>query len=264
MAIGRRGRGYGVAASVPLDFIRELAAAAEAAGYRTFWVNHPSDGDGLALLKAAADVTDTIRLGVGVIPLEHFPPDQILERLLAHQLPQERVTLGVGSGRKPGAIDRVRQASEQLRARTATTVVVGALGPRMLRVAGEAADGVLLNWLTAGYVATAAEQTIEAAAAAERPRPRLDAYVRCALGPDGLARLQAEGERYAAIPQYGAHFTRMRVRPVDTVVVGLQPEAIGRGLAEFDGKLDEVVLRAIVADETLDSYRALLDAGAPG
>ncbi|MDQ3694853.1 MAG: LLM class flavin-dependent oxidoreductase [Chloroflexota bacterium] len=263
MAASRPVRGFGVAADVPLEMIRELAAATEAAGYRTFWVNNPANGDGLAILKAAAEVTATIRLGVGVIPLEHVPPDQILERLLAHRLPQERVTLGIGSGRRPGAISRVRQAGEQLRAETATTVVVGALGPQMLRVAGEAADGVLLNWLTANYVVTAAEQTIRAAAAADRPRPRIDAYVRCALGPDALTRLQAEGERYTAIPQYGAHFTRMRVRAVDTAVVGLAPDAIQRGLAEFDGKLDEVVLRAIVAEETLANYRALLEAGAP-
>jgi alkanesulfonate monooxygenase SsuD/methylene tetrahydromethanopterin reductase-like flavin-dependent oxidoreductase (luciferase family) len=263
MAMSRPVRGFGVAENVPPEIIRALAAGAEAAGYRTFWVNNPPDGDGLAVLKAAAEATRDIRLGVGVIPVDRHSPDQILERLLAHHLPQERVTLGVGSGRKPGALDRVRQACEQLRAQTATTVVVGALGPRMLRVAGEAANGVLLNWLTANYVATSAEETIQAAKAAGRPRPRIDAYVRCVLGPEALVRLQSEAERYTAIPQYGAHFTRMQVRAVDTAVVGLQPEAIQRGLAEYDGKLDEVVLRAIVGEETLANYRALLDAGAP-
>ena len=98
---------------------------------------------------------------------------------------------------------------------------------------------------------------------AGRLRPRIDAYVRCALGPDALTKLQSEGDRYNSNPNYAAHFTRMQVRPVDTAVVGLQPEAIQRGLSEFDGKLDEVILRAIVAEDTLDNYRALLDAGAP-
>jgi alkanesulfonate monooxygenase SsuD/methylene tetrahydromethanopterin reductase-like flavin-dependent oxidoreductase (luciferase family) len=263
MAVSRPARGFGVAATVPLDILRELAVAAEAAGYRTFWVNNPARADGIALLSEIAGVTSAIRLGVGVIPVDSFPPDEIMESLRRTGLAQDRLTLGVGSSRPPSPLSRVRQACERLDAETGATIVVGALGPKMLQLAGEVADGVLLNWLTPDYVPNSAALTIAAAEAAGRARPRIDAYVRCALGPEALARLKAEADRYTAIPSYGAHFVRMGVPAAGTAVVGDDPEAIQRGLAEYDGRLDEVVLRAIVSDESLASYRALLEAAAP-
>jgi alkanesulfonate monooxygenase SsuD/methylene tetrahydromethanopterin reductase-like flavin-dependent oxidoreductase (luciferase family) len=53
-------RGYGIEASLAHDIVRELAPAAERAGYRTFWVNDEAAGDGLAALHAAAAVTTLI------------------------------------------------------------------------------------------------------------------------------------------------------------------------------------------------------------
>ncbi len=70
-------RGFGVAGALPHDVIRALAPAAEAAGYHTFWVNDTPHGDGLASLRAAAEVTSEILLGVGVIPLDRQPADVI-------------------------------------------------------------------------------------------------------------------------------------------------------------------------------------------
>ena len=75
--------------------MRELAPAAERAGYRTFWVNDEADGDGLAALGAAAAVTTTIRLGVGAIPLDRGP-ERIAWRVKELALPVERLALGVG------------------------------------------------------------------------------------------------------------------------------------------------------------------------
>jgi alkanesulfonate monooxygenase SsuD/methylene tetrahydromethanopterin reductase-like flavin-dependent oxidoreductase (luciferase family) len=264
MAIVRPVRGFGVAATVPVEILRELAAAAEGAGYRTFWVNNPARADGIQLLADVAGSAPNIRLGVGVIPVDSFSPDEILASLKRTGLDQERLTLGVGSSRRPSPLGRVRQACEQLGTGTAATVVVGALGPKMLRLAGEAADGVLLNWLTPEYVAPSADIVIEAAKEAGRPRPRIDGYVRCALGPAAHQRLQSEADRYTAIPSYGAHFERMQVPAVETAVTGSGPAEIARGLAAYDGKLDEIVLRAIVGEETLENYLALLQAGAPG
>lgn len=256
-------RGFGLAATVAPEIVTELAVAAEAAGYRTFWINNPPGQDAIPLVADLARLTSVIRLGIGVIPVDSVPPDEILASLQRTGLDQERLTLGIGSSRRPGPLARVRQASEQLRAETGATVVVGALGPKMLQVAGEAADGVLLNWLPPNHVKAAADTVRAAAGAAGRPRPQIDGYVRCVLGPDNLVRLQAEADRYTAIPSYGAHFERMKVRAIDTTVVGLQPSAIDRGLAAYDGLLDEVVLRAIVAQDSVEHYLDLLNAGAP-
>lgn len=260
-ATGRRG--FGVAGALAHPIVRELARAAETAGYATFWVNDTPGGDGLAALREAATATATIRLGIGVVPLDRQPPERIAARVAELGLPTERLILGIGAGSQAGGLARVRAGAARLRQLTAATVVVGALGPKMCRVAGEAADGVLLNWLTADYVRPSAELVHAAAAEAGRPRPRIDAYVRTALGPAAIERVREEADRYAAFPAYAAHFGRMDVAAMATTVTGETREEIRRGLAAFAPHLDETVVRAIVAEESAVAYLALLTAAAP-
>lgn len=255
--------GFGVAGSLPGPLLRELARAAEAAGYRTFWVNDTPGGDGLAALAEVAGAAPTIRLGVGVIPLDRQPPATIVARIAELGLPVDRLTLGVGAGAAEGGLARVRDGVPILRAGTSATVVVGALGPRMCAVAGETADGVLLNWLTPGYVRPSIAVVEQAAIAAGRPRPRIDGYVRTALGAAAIDRLRDEGDRYASFPAYGAHFGRMGADPQTTAVTGTTAAAITAGLARFSVALDETVVRAITADESRGAYRELLTAAAP-
>lgn len=258
-----RGRGFGVAGALPAAIVRELAPAAEAAGYRTFWVNDTPNGDGLAALAAAAAVTRTIRLGVGVIPLDRQPPERIAARVAELGLPEGRLTLGVGAGMPAGGLARVRDGVRRLRRLTGATLAVGALGPKMCAVAGEVADGVLLNWLVPAYVAPSAEVVVRAAVAAGRPRPRIDGYVRTALGEGAIARLREEAARYESFPAYAAHFARMGATAFATAVTGETPGAIRSGLDAFAPLLDEVVLRAIVGDESAAAYLDLLRAAAP-
>lgn len=256
-------RGFGVAGALPPSLVGEIAKAAEAAGYRSFWVNDTPGGDGLAALRAAAAATATIRLAVGVIPLDRQPPATIAARIVELALPVDRLTVGVGSGSATGGLARVREGVPALRERTAATIVVGALGPNMCRVAGEVADGALLNWLTPAYVRPSIDVVRDAAAAAGRPPPRVDAYVRTALGEEAIARLRDEGERYASFPAYGAHFARMAADPTGTAVTGAAPDDIASGLAAFGVALDETVVRAITATDRLEPYLALLTAAAP-
>lgn len=61
--------------------------------------------------------------------------------------------LGVGSGGGHDALTRVRSGVAELQRETSAAVVVGALGPKMAQLAGEVADGVLLNWMTSEYLA---------------------------------------------------------------------------------------------------------------
>src|SRR5918996_303689 len=145
-------RGFGVAGALPHDVIRTLAPAAEAAGYHTFWVNDTPHGDGLASLRVAAEVTSQIQLGVGVIPLDRQPADRIARRVDELGLPQQRLIVGIGSGNPQGGLARVREGATTLEKRLEAPIVVGALGPNMCAMAGKSADGVLLNWLTAGEV----------------------------------------------------------------------------------------------------------------
>src|ERR687894_3021144 len=119
-------RGFGVAGALPHDVIRVLAAAAEEAGYHTFWVNDTPHGDGLASLRAAAEVTSQIQLGVGVIPLDRQPADLIARRVDELSLPQQRLIVGIGSGNPIGGVARGREGAANLGERLGAAGVVGA------------------------------------------------------------------------------------------------------------------------------------------
>jgi alkanesulfonate monooxygenase SsuD/methylene tetrahydromethanopterin reductase-like flavin-dependent oxidoreductase (luciferase family) len=255
--------GFAVFAGIAPDIIRASAREAEGLGFRSFWVNHPGSIDGLVALDLAARATQRIDLGIGVIPLHTRGPESIVEGVHANQLPLDRLLLGVGSP-NPGSLARVRSGIAALRPGLGLRLVVAALGPQMCRLAGEVADGVLFNWLTPEHARLSAEWVRAGAAAVGRRPPRLFAYVRVALGADAGARLEEEGSRYAAIPAYGAHFVRMGVKPVETAIAAPEPHAIARALARWTGAIDEVVVRAITATDTVEEHLTLLRAAKPG
>jgi alkanesulfonate monooxygenase SsuD/methylene tetrahydromethanopterin reductase-like flavin-dependent oxidoreductase (luciferase family) len=252
-------KGFAVFAGVSPEIIRASAREAEALGYRSFWVNHPGPIDGLGSLAHAAAETRRLDLGVGVIPLHTREPESIADGVRRHALAPERLLLGVGS-QNPEALKRVRDGVAALRAKLSARIIVAALGPNMCHLAGEVADGVLFNWLTPEYARRSAELVRAGAAAAKRPMPRLYAYVRVALGPAAVERLADEGGRYDAIPAYHAHFVRMGVKPVDTAIAATSADGIKRALAAWDGAVDEVVLRAITAKDTVEDHLTLVRA----
>jgi alkanesulfonate monooxygenase SsuD/methylene tetrahydromethanopterin reductase-like flavin-dependent oxidoreductase (luciferase family) len=254
-------RGFGVAGALPSDLITRLAVAAEAAGYDSFWVNDTPGADSLERLAGAASATSRVQLGTGVIPLDRRPADEIVARVGALGLPLDRLILGVGSGGMAGGLARVAAALPAL-ATTGAPIVVGALGPKMCRLAGEAANGLLLNWLTPPFAAEAAGWAVEAARTTGRPAPLRMTYARVAL-PEGAGRAQAEADRYAGIPVYANHFTRMGVAAVETVTVGTADQ-LQAALVSFESVLDHVVARAITPADTETELMDLLHAAAPG
>jgi alkanesulfonate monooxygenase SsuD/methylene tetrahydromethanopterin reductase-like flavin-dependent oxidoreductase (luciferase family) len=171
--------------------------------------------------------------------------------------------LGIGSGGAPGGLARVRAGAKSLTDQLAARVVIGALGPMMCALAGEAGDGVLLNWLTAEYVAPSAALCEAAAAAAGQPEPLIYGYVRTAYGPGSRDIFTAEARRYASFPAYAANFARMGSPAEATVVTGDSRDEIQAGLARFTSELDETVVRAIPGEESVAAYLALLEAAAP-
>jgi alkanesulfonate monooxygenase SsuD/methylene tetrahydromethanopterin reductase-like flavin-dependent oxidoreductase (luciferase family) len=256
------GRGFALFAGTTPENIRATAREAEALGYSSFWVNHPGATDGLVALATAARDTRGIALGIGVIPLHTRGPASIVEGVRTQALPLDRLLLGVGSP-NPASLARVRAGVGDLRSALTTRLVVAALGPKMCRLAGEIADGVLFNWLTPEHARVSAEWVREGAKAAGRPTPLLCAYVRVAVGPAAMDRLEEEGTRYAAIPAYGAHFQRMGVKPAETSVAAQRADEVGPALARWQAVLDEVVVRAITAQDTLEENLALVRAAKP-
>jgi len=255
-------RGIAVFAGISPDVIRAVARETEALGYSSFWVNHPPTTDGLASLAAAARETRRVDLGVGVIPLTARGPQAIAEGVRAQALPLDRLLLGIGSP-NPGALRRMREGIAALRSSLACRIVAAALGPKMCRLAGELADGVLLNWLTPAHARRSAEWVREGAAAARRAAPRLAAYVRVAIGPAARERLGGEAARYGAIPAYGASFARMGVAPIDTCIAVDDAGAVPPALAAWDGVVDDIVVRVIPAADTAHDHLAVVRAAQP-
>jgi alkanesulfonate monooxygenase SsuD/methylene tetrahydromethanopterin reductase-like flavin-dependent oxidoreductase (luciferase family) len=256
-------RGYGVSALINPDLIGPLANAAEAAGYQTFWVNDVPNGNGLERLSRAQQVTSRIRLGVGVLPVDRWNAQAIAEEIARLNLDADRLVVGIGAGTlHKGSLDATADVASDLISRVRARVLIGALGPKMCRLAGSGAHGVLLNWLTPGAAEELALLTKEGAAAVGRPVPEIVGYVRTAADPAAQSRLEKEATAYEGYPSYARHFERMGVRAIDTTVNGSGSE-IDRRFQAYASSTDEVVARAIAASDSLDDYLAVLRAASP-
>ena len=257
--------GFGIAGSVPGELVRELAPELERLGYATLWINDTPGGDSLAGCEAAISVTSRLRLASGVIPIDRRSPADIVADVRSRQLPLDRLTIGIGSGQSKPALARVETAVTELRCALGdeSSIAVAALRSRMTRLAAIAGDGVLLNWMTPRGAA-AARQEIEATVA-ERggPRPRVTLYVRTAVTEAGGQRLADEAARYAGFPAYAASFRRFGIDAIETTIRTNERGVLRDHLDAYGDALDEVVVRAIVGEETLEAYQALARLAAP-
>jgi alkanesulfonate monooxygenase SsuD/methylene tetrahydromethanopterin reductase-like flavin-dependent oxidoreductase (luciferase family) len=238
----------GLRGDVDRATLTAIAPRIEAAGFHGLWLNDNHRGESLDGLAAVAAVTTRLRLGTGVIALDGLAADGILTRL--GDLPVDRLTIGVGSGGTSGALARVEGAVATLKSGTTAPVVVGALGPRMRRLAAERADGVLLNWLTptAAAIATA---DLRRDAGGRTVRSIL--YARTIASQVDAAALDTECARYTAIPTYAANFERLGIRAIDTTI--RTPD----DLAAFRPTADEIVLRAITTGGSVPELERLVD-----
>jgi alkanesulfonate monooxygenase SsuD/methylene tetrahydromethanopterin reductase-like flavin-dependent oxidoreductase (luciferase family) len=230
----------GIIGRTPLETVRALAPRIERLGFGTLWINDVPGGDSVAGLRVAAEVTSALGLATGVIPLDRRP----VGSLDLGGLPVDRFTLGIGSGRvgvRP--VEFVREALTTLRDMTDAPIVVGALGPRMRRLAAEQADGVLLNWLTPAAGGVTADELRRDADG----RPvRSTLYVRAIADEAARPELEREIARYESVPAYVANFERLGFRPAEATITEAER------LADYvDADLDEIVLRAITPSNSL-------------
>ncbi|MEQ8492661.1 MAG: LLM class flavin-dependent oxidoreductase [Gammaproteobacteria bacterium] len=169
-----------------LDAGFERGQWAEAAGYDDLWLcDAEGMEDPLALAAALGVVTTRVRLCTGVIPVFNRPPPVLASAVVAAEARAPgRIVLGLGAS-TPNMIERwygleyrlpltrVRETVTLLRAilagektafagrtvhshgfrlqappATPVPIHIGAIGGRMLELAGELADGVVLNDFT--------------------------------------------------------------------------------------------------------------------
>ncbi|MEX1165078.1 MAG: LLM class flavin-dependent oxidoreductase [Nitriliruptor sp.] len=243
--------GIGISEDLPVAVQQQLAVDVEGAGFRSLWTNEAAGRDALLLCQAWAAATTTLEVGVGVVPLWTRSPAQLaMACATLQEASGGRFVLGLGVShpatmgpwhgadfRAPrtaaaetleilsqleagdtadvdGEVMRSKRFRLQLTPRPpATTRLLAAMGPRMLQLAGSAADGVLLNWSSTGEVARAGERVRAARGAAGRDPDdaQVVTYVRVAVADDrdaAVAALAREIATYAALPAYAAHFER--------------------------------------------------------
>ena len=255
-------------------------------GYRAVFLPEIAGRDAFVALAGLAGETQNLLLGTGIVPMgSRTTLLTAMGAATVQECSAGRMILGIGTGPAlPGALDRLRGLVVSVRALFAGEHVelergsgrlsvipdpppplwVAALGPRALRLAGEVADGVLLNWATPERVATAAAEVRQAAEAVGRDPASVTVavYVRASLQGDdaaAMADLRAAAGQYASYPAYARQF----------VAMGLGAEAAAAADAHRSGRPQDVpdaFVRRIclvgdpaVARERLQAYR---DAGA--
>lgn len=255
-------RGFGIDATVSVDVASEVASLVERAGYSSFWVNGSPHQGALDILDAAAERT-SLDLGVGVFPLTKISASALVTAVTKRGLPQDRLWLGVGSGRKTGALADVRQAVHTIRSGLNVTVTTGAVGPKMTALAGEVSDAVIFTWSIAAEVERNRTILGQAAEAAHREPPTVVSFIRCGLLPQAAEAVAQRAKAYSAIPHYQAVFDRHGMTASDTVVTGSSRGQLAPSIAREEKALDISIIRAIPADNTFDSLAELVTACAP-
>jgi alkanesulfonate monooxygenase SsuD/methylene tetrahydromethanopterin reductase-like flavin-dependent oxidoreductase (luciferase family) len=265
MASASTHRGLGVTAGLDAGLARELAAQCEQLGYHSLWSNDEPAARGLDTLAEFAAATAKIQLGVGVLPLHRYQPAQIAAEVDRLGIDPARLWLGIGSGALSLQIDALRRAVAELRTLLpeATRVIVAAMRPRLCRLGGAVADGVLLNWMLPGQAARARAWVREGAAEQGRTAPAVASYVRVAVGPGASRRLREEEGFYRTINEgHRKHFAAMDVAVGSVGIAASQRSDLLEALAPYHSALDLPIVRVLAdADATLLS--AVTAAAAP-
>lgn len=262
------GPGFGVSAGLPDRVLAAIAPQVRSLAYGSFWANDAGEPlhDGLADVAAARRAGGPAVTGVGVLPLDKRTPASIAAHVAGLRLPVGELWLGVGSGGATRPLGVVRSGVADLRRRMpGARIVVAALGPRMLELAGEVADGVLLNWIVPERIPWARAQVLTGAARAGRKPSDIVvwAYVRVAVGPDAVRRLATEASRYAGYEAYGRAFAAMGVAPGHVGIAAASRTEVQARLADYSAALDGLVVRALAAAPTAEAHLAVARAAAP-
>lgn len=273
-----------------LDEALERVRLAESLGYESVWTTHIARREPLQVLGHYARHTERIGLGVGVVPIVlRHPALLAMEAATLDEISGGRLRLGIGVSHRvtvegwyglslDDPVGRMREYATIVRsllttgssglegehytsrfaflgyaARPELPLLFAALGPRMLALAGELADGVVL-WMTSpAYVREVVVPTIRAAREEHGRRGPFEivANVPVALGDETHGRDAIRGRvlPYAQLPFY------RRV-----IADGGHAE----DLAAFDAALaggDQRAAAAALPDAFVDDVGAAGDAG---
>ena len=280
------------------QYAPELARTAHGLGYQSFWTAETTGPEAFSVLAAAGAAAPGIGLGTGVLALQLRTPVVVAMAGATLQAlhPDADVLLGVGIsspvvtsrwhgvpyGDKPVARTReyVTLVKELLTGEAVTfkgdfyevsrtrigvrlghrrpKVVVGALNPAMLRMAGDVADGVLLNYLPAAHIPWSVEH-IRAGGDAT-----VYAYVHVGVceRADGIDYAKRDLWSYAVVDAYARSFEQAGFG--DDVAAVRERQAAGDREGAIDAVSDAFVDAIDImgdADHVAASVKAYVDGG---
>jgi len=255
----------------PQDY-QELGAQAERNGFEAVWVPEGGGRDSLTSLATIAMKTNTVKLGTGILPIfARTATNTAMGAAGMAAVSGGRFILGLGVGHRPTVesrdgipfkqpMTRLRETIQIVRAllsgeqvdfpgkqfkisgaslgaaapKTKVPIYIAALGPQMLQMAGELADGVLMNWTAVDYLEEAIGHIRRGAEMAGRDPKDIDiaGYVRVAVGDDVSASrhsLRRQVARYAGNPFYRNFFAE----------TGFDKEMSAAAAALAEGNLDK-------------------------
>ena len=265
---------------------RTIAQEAAALGYQSLWTPIGSTREPFDLCVLWHE-SSGLGTGIAVAPISGWAIDHLAELAKAtHRRCAGRFTFGVGSGRVTDApIRAMRDAIGALRSRLpGVRIYLGALGPQMLHLAGESADGAALNWCSAEQVTWSRERVAEGARRSGR-EPRsvaLHEYIRVCVDEDESAartafakkatwspRLRAVLDELESRRAAGANEEELAARCPDSFLrrVGYwgAPKGARQAFAKLAAGLDIAVVRLVPARRNdLAAARLAMTACAPG
>lgn len=222
---------------LPVQQFARMAAFAEEAGFDQIWVSNDLFWHSASVLVAAAAAATTrIGLGVGVFnPVSMHPAEIAMAAASLHEVSGGRFCLGVGAGADQflewagltagSPVARTERAVREVRALLAgdvpqgwrsegrlrtgpasVPIYVGAMGTRMLELAGRLADGALPLLLPPQRYRFAAGRISDGARQAGRDPESIDvaACIWCSIDADAARARRALASKIA---YYGASFS---------------------------------------------------------
>ncbi|MEU1549265.1 LLM class F420-dependent oxidoreductase [Nocardia sp. NPDC005745] len=274
---------------------------AESAGLDTAWIPQiPTDFDALITIAAMGLRTSRIELGTAVVPLQTQHPIALARQALsAHAAAGGRLALGVGPShhwivrdmlglpydkpaaytrdylevlhaglRGPGRVD-VQNATFtvhnplDLGPVAPVPVLVAALGPVMLRIAGEQADGTVLWMADERAIADHVVPKISKAAAdAGRPAPRVVAGLPvCLCEPGRVDEARERANRILGEAEISPNYQRLLdqgdARDIGDLCLAGDEAQIAAGLRRYaEAGATDVSVRLLPIGETRDELVA--------
>jgi len=237
------------AAALPADDFVAIAREVEARGYHTAWTGEVSGWDAITVMTMIASRTERLHVACAVVPVQTRTPVVLgmSAAALAHFAPG-RVALGLGLSSRiiveqwhglsfSPSLAQIREAVQVIRLvasgervnfdgkfyrlknfRLTTPppsppprVVLAALGPEMLELAGEIADGVVLNWIPPEAVADSIAHLEAGAKRAGRTLAQFEiaAFIRTCVTDDpatARATLARDITGYTIVDVYASFF----------------------------------------------------------